>query len=413
MSATSTPPVHRGVLEEPRLLAAGPGAGWAEHLDCFGPLPQEYSDPQILSEWEASGLAGRGGGAFPTARKIAAVQRAAARSRRAPVVIGNGSEGEPLSFKDQLLLRHAPHLVLDGLLLTARILGARESYIAAKSGLHPRLLDALAERGETSVSLHATDSHFLAGQATAVISSMEGGPSLPRHASGHLSDAGLAGAPTLLVNVETLAHLALIARYSSSWFRTAGTAADPGSRLLTVHDQGRYQVHEVHGSSDLSLVLEQLQISAASVQAVLIGGYHGQWTIDLDVRLSAANDDRHHPAALAAGAGVIEIMRHDICPLARTSQIIDYLARASARQCGPCLHGLPTLARDVQALAQRFADPKLPEQINRLGALVAGRGSCHHPDASARLAISALQVFDDEVAAHLSGTCHHNTQEQR
>lgn len=410
---TTIPTMHSGVLEEPRLLAAGPDARWTEHLECFGPLPPTTSDQQILAEWDASGLAGRGGGAFPTARKIAAVQRSAARTRRAPVVIGNGSEGEPLSCKDQLLLVHAPHLVLDGLLLTARILGASHSWLAAKSGVHPRLLEALAERGENSVALHATDSHFLAGQATAVISSLEGGPSLPRHPAGHLSDAGLAGAPTLLVNVETLAHLALIARYSAAWFQTAGTAADPGSRLLTIHDQGRYQVHEVHGSSDLSLVLEQLQISAANIQAVLVGGYHGQWTKDPRIQLAATNDVHRRPVALAAGAGVIEVLRHDACPLERTSQIIDYLARSSARQCGPCLHGLPTLARDFQALAQRRANAQLPEQIRRLGALVTGRGSCHHPDASARLAISALQVFGDEVAAHRSGTCLHTTQEQR
>ncbi|WP_347038095.1 hypothetical protein AAHB37_15840 [Glutamicibacter halophytocola] len=316
-----------------------PTRGGLGILNALARCPPTTSDQQILAEWDASGLAGRGGGAFPTARKIAAVQRSAARTRRAPVVIGNGSEGEPLSCKDQLLLVHAPHLVLDGPLLTARILGASHSWLAAKSGVHPRLLEALAERGENAVALHATDSHFLAGQATAVMSSLEGGPSLPRHPAGHLSDAGLAGAPTLLVNVETLAHLALIARYSAAWFQTAGTAADPGSRLLTIHDQGRYQVHEVHGSSDLSLVLEQLQISAANIQAVLVGGYHGQWTKDPRIQLAATNDVHRRPVALAAGAGVIEVLRHDACPLERTSQIIDYLARSSARQCGPCLHG--------------------------------------------------------------------------
>ncbi|KSU65346.1 NADH-ubiquinone oxidoreductase-F iron-sulfur binding region domain-containing protein [Arthrobacter sp. NIO-1057] len=407
MSTTSIPKVHLGVLEEPRLLAAGPDASWSQHLDTFGPVPSPAEDSQIVEQWEASGLSGRGGGSFPTARKIAAVQRSVNRTGKAPVLIANGSEGEPLSYKDQMLLTHAPHLVLDGMELTDRILGASERYLVTKAGAHPRLLQAMSERGETSVTLHATDSHFLAGQATAVISSLEGGPSLPRHQPWHLSDLGLGGAPTLLVNVETLAHLALIARYSAHWFRSAGTEEDPGSRMVSIHDAGHYQVHEVHGGTNLSVLLEQLQIPTKDIHAVLVGGFHGQFTTDLDISLSATTDAAQYPSTLSVGAGVLEILRFGTCPLERASEIVDYLAQSSAKQCGPCMFGLPTLARDLQAVARRSTDPQLTERIERLTQLVSGRGACHHPDATARLASSALHVFDDELQAHLSGQCLH------
>lgn len=410
MTTTSIPTAPLGTLDEPRLLAAGPQARLAEHLSAFGPLPKATKDRWILAEWELSNLAGRGGGAFPTSQKIAAVLRSVARTGRAPVVIGNGSEGEPLSHKDRMLLTHAPHLVLDGLALTARIIGANESYLVAEAVDHPLLKQALAERGDTQVELHASEDHFLAGQATAVLSSLEGGASLPQNPRWHLSDLGLGGAPTLLLNVETLAHLALIARYSAMWFRTVGTNKDPGSRLLTVHDQGQYQVVEVHGGCTLDLVLDQLGINPHSAQAVLVGGFHGTWSRNLSTRL--VTDINKYPGTetMAAGAGVIELLPHGNCPLVRTAEIVNYLAKSSAGQCGPCVHGLPTLARDMHALATLSEDFELPERIARLSSLVTGRGACHHPDATARLALSSLQIFDDELNAHLNGTCLHTTE---
>lgn len=412
MTTTSIPTAPLGTLDEPRLLAAGPRARLAAHFAAFGPLPDASKDREILREWELSSLAGRGGAAFPTSEKIAAVLRSVARTGRAPVVIGNGSEGEPLSHKDRMLLTHAPHLVLDGMALTARIIGANESYLVAEAVDHPSLKSAMAERRDTSIELHASDDHFLAGQASAVLSSLSGGPSIPQNLREHLSERGLGGAPTLLLNVETLAHMALIARYSARWFRAAGTNKDPGSRLLTVHDQGQYQVVEVHGGCSLDTVLDQLGINPHSAQAVLVGGFHGTWTTDLSVRLVTDITQSSNTRSIAAGAGVIEVLGHGSCPLVRTAEIVTYLAKSSAGQCGPCVHGLPTLARDMHALASLSEDAQLPERIARLTNLVSGRGACRHPDATARLTLSSLEVFDQELQAHLNGTCLHDAENQ-
>ena len=119
----------------PRLLPAGFAAGpasLAEHVRRYGPVPSPVLDwprrKALIDEVERSGLTGRGGAAFPTARKLAAVA-----ARRAPVVVANGTEGEPASAKDKVLLARSPHLVLDGAVLAAAITGASHAVIVVHS----------------------------------------------------------------------------------------------------------------------------------------------------------------------------------------------------------------------------------------------------------------------------------------
>ena len=111
--------------------------------------------PGLLAEVERSGLRGKGGARFPTATKLAAVA-----SRRRAIVVANGTEGEPASLKDTVLLSHAPHLVLDGAVVAAEIVGAREVILCIKRGsaVQPILERALAERRRARLR-HRRDPH--------------------------------------------------------------------------------------------------------------------------------------------------------------------------------------------------------------------------------------------------------------
>ena len=124
-----------------RLLPPASKRSLDEHLHWFGDLPA--AGPTLLGEVERSGLRGKGGARFPTATKLAAVA-----SRRRAVVVANGTEGEPASVKDIVLMSHVPHLVLDGAVLAAEIVGAREVILCVKRGspVQPILERALAER---------------------------------------------------------------------------------------------------------------------------------------------------------------------------------------------------------------------------------------------------------------------------
>src|SRR6266542_4070530 len=201
----------------PRLLPAdGRPAGLPAHLAVHGPLPYRGRPGPLIAEVRESGLTGRGGAAFPVHRKLAAV---AAAGRR-PVVVANGAESEPLSAKDKTLLHYSPHLVLDGLQLAAEAVGARRTvlYLHEDTALQAWLGELLWERqsnglDRAGVDLVLAPPRFLSGQETAVVNVLNGGPALPTFTPPRTFERGVGGAPTLVQNIETLAHLALVARY--------------------------------------------------------------------------------------------------------------------------------------------------------------------------------------------------------
>jgi NADH:ubiquinone oxidoreductase subunit F (NADH-binding) len=402
----------------PRLLPPGGAAGapqdLAGHLRSHGPL--RYAGhgggcrDGLIAEIAAAGLTGRGGAAFPAAKKMTAV----AGGRRRPVVAGNGAEGEPASAKDKHLLWLSPHLVLDGLHVAAEAVGSRRAYlyVHADGRLHERLRQALAERtaaglDRVAVSLVSGPPRFLAGEESALVSRIEGGLALPAFRPPPVFERGVGGAPTLVQNVETLAHVALIARHGAAWFREMGTQDEPGSMLTTRHlADGTTEVTEAAIGTPLA---ELLELGSAPVQAVLAGGYHGTWIRAADAAgLTLANAALHAKGA-ALGAGVLAALPAGRCGVAETAHVVRYLAAESAGQCGPCLAGLPRIADALTELSRPRPDPRWLAHVQRWAGLVVGRGACHHPDGTVRFVRSALTVFAGEIAAHRRGLCVANT----
>ncbi|TQJ35942.1 NADH-ubiquinone oxidoreductase-F iron-sulfur binding region domain-containing protein [Arthrobacter sp. SLBN-122] len=395
------------IRQEHRLLAAGPDADWAQHLAAFGPWEPQAAATGLLEALAAAGLTGRGGAAFETWRKATA---AAGSGRKRlfparPVVIANGAEGEPLSFKDRKLLAHAPHLVIDGQLALAAALGGAGMYAYAPAASLNRVQQALKERpGATKIRVVKAPDTFISGESSAVVNMIANGSALPRDQRRRLSEEGLNGRPTLVVNVETLAQVALIARYGAQWFRQAGTAEDPGTRLVSVSGPApaRDVVLEVPGGAELSAVLEAAGMDPASLSAVLVGGYHGRWVPPAAHALSPSGPpDR----TVRPGAGVIHALDRQACGIEVTARIVGYLASQSARQCGPCMFGLPAMAAVLNRIAGGERNARLAPELDRLGRLVSGRGACRHPEGTTGLVRSTLEVFAPDFRAHLSGYC--------
>ena len=386
----------------PRLLPLVPGVpeDLRVHLARYGRPPT--GNPQLIQAVEQSGLTGRGGAAFPVHRKLAIV--AQARGRK--VIVANGAESEPASRKDNLLLRAAPNLVLDGLQLAAEAVGASEAYLYLHPGGSQEITRALAQRAaarldRVSVKVTEAPPRFLAGQESALVSRLGGGPAVPAFTPPRVSERGLGGAPTLVQNVETLAHLALIARYGPRWFRALGTSNEPGSMLATVHTNSNTQVVE----AELGVPLRTLIPAAENAQAVLVGGYHGTWLpIDTIGTLTLDNQALKTRGA-AVGAGVIAALPADRCGLAEAARVVRYLAAESAGQCGPCLNGLPRIAAAMAVLAGSGHHSQVRNDLERWAGLVTGRGACHHPDGTVRFVRSTLTVFAPEIARHAHGHC--------
>ena len=395
----------------PRLLPTGFAAGparLAEHCARYGTPRSSSLDRRrreaLIEEVERSGLTGRGGAGFPTARKLAAVA-----AQRSPVVVANGTEGEPASAKDKVLLARSPHLVLDGAVLAAEMVGASQAVIVVHHSVREIVDDAVAERRRAGFDrvrtrvVTAAD-RFVAGEASAVVHWIEDGLPTPTRKPPRLAERGLGGKPTLVQNVETLAHLALIARYGASWFRAVGTAEEPGSMLVTILGAVREPcVHEVAIGTPVQEVLALAGGASAPHQALLLGGYFGTW-----VDAAAAATLPFSSAGLATlgasvGAGLIAALPGDACGLAETARVVRYLADESAGQCGPCLFGLDAIAGEFLRLAEGGTSDL--GMLRRWLGQVGGRGACSHPDGTVRLIRSALAAFRPELEQHAQGWC--------
>jgi NADH:ubiquinone oxidoreductase subunit F (NADH-binding) len=406
-------------LRLPRLLAGISyyhPAGLPEHEELYGPLPlpamssrQGYNwrprPERLIDVVERSGLTGRGGAGFPTGRKM----RSAAAGQGRAIVIANGAEGEPASCKDRLLLNRVPHLVLDGITLAASAIGADEAHLVVhgqEADLIASLEDAIAERealGVDPVPIEVTGipGRYVSSEASSIIQYLGGGPGKPTFSPPRPHERGLRGRPTLVNNVETLAHLALIARYGDGWFRSIGTPSAPGSTLVTVGGAvARPGVYEIEMGTPIGQVVMLAGGPTERLQALLVGGYFGAW---LPAKLAWPVPMTHaglRAVGGAMGAGIVVALPVTSCPLAETARVVSYLAEETAAQCGPCMFGLPALADAVIDLAYQGGWGQAVEAIATLVPLIEKRGACRHPDGATQLVCSALTAFAGHARGH-------------
>ena len=384
----------------PDRLLAGIDAGptLRPHLARLGSLP-DVGDLAGLVERAA--LRGRGGAAFDVATKL----RSVAGNKTRPVVVANGAEGEPASGKDKALLRHAPHLVIDGAVLAARYVGARTAVVAVARNARPEqeaLDHALRERrDDVRVEVETVADGFVTGEETALLQAIRGEPPRPTTKPPYPFERGLRGAPTLVQNVETLAHLALIARFGAAWFREVGARETPGTALVTLGGAvARAGVYEIALGSSLGELVRGAGGLTAEISAVLVGGYFGTWRTPPNAEAIRLTPD-------VLGAGAIVAFPHDTCGLIESARVVRYLAGESAGQCGPCAHGLPAIAGALERLVE--GEQEVLPQLARWTAQVRGRGACRHPDGVAQFVDSALDVFADDVAHHRHRRCKRRT----
>ena len=387
------------------------------HLESHGPLPVPHSvNPQWQRDFAeniaASGLAGRGGAAFPSAVKLAGNRAAHGMG----IVVINGMEGEPASDKDKELLTRAPHLVLDGAQLMAAACDAQSVVVCVPEGrdsVADAVSYAIKDRkkhgyARLSESLVRPPDRFVAGEESALVQWIDSRRSLPMFRTDKSIPLRIGKQPALVHNTETLAHAALIARYGHEAFLTRGLREEPGMTLITVTGAVNHPgVIEVDRGTPLSEI-----VAAAgpeeSVRAMLVGGYGGAWVGPEHFATPYASIALRSIGA-SAGVGVIVVLRTRACGVTETARVARYMAQQSSGQCGPCVFGLPAVADDLSKLARAHTDPELMVRLLRRLDEVQGRGACRHPDGVVGLVRSALTVFADDVAAHERGMpCSHH-----
>ena len=397
-----------------RLLAGPPldrtAEGFGAHLARLGELPRGAVNRELVAELEECGLLGRGGAGFPVGRKWRAL---AEREGGPAVVVANGAEGEIASAKDRVLMSHRPHLVIDGALLAAEAIGAEEIvfYIGTEHDSAIRAMaNALRERdGEVRqrVGIVTAPVGYVAGEASAAVNYIDNADARPTTSPPRPSARGVRGLPTLIQNVESLAYVALIARFGEGWYRSAGRGESAGTALLTVSGgAATASVQEIDLGTTVGEVALTAGCSPARTSAVILGGYFGTWAPIEDVWALPLDPTVMRAEGLAFGCGMVGLLPTDRCGVAATAEIMEFMAGASAGQCGPCRFGLRSIAEATTRIAVGAGRSTDLADIERWLPLVEGRGACHHPDGAVQLMSSAVAVFADEFASHArTGRC--------
>lgn len=401
---------------DPRLLLTGGGTETAyEYRDRVGYRPVG-SIAALAEEVERSGLRGRGGAGFPFAVKVAGVRGGSRISMSAPagwtgtVVVANGEEGEPASFKDRWLLRRRPHLVLDGLRLAAALVGARRAYVYVSDSESVRSVSAaLAELGGgitdgPDIAVVQVAPGYVAGEETAAVQAINGGPAKPTDKPPRPFESGVAGLPTLVSNVETLANLPFLNRWGADTYRAAGTALSPGTFLATVTAAARPPaLYELPHGLPFADLLTLHGVAETEVRGALIGGYF-TGLLDRTVLDLTLDHETLGRAGAGLGCGAIALLTEE-CPVAVAAGVLNYFDRENAGQCGSCFNGTAAMAAVTTALTEGRATAADLERLRRWSAVLRGRGACGTLDAACNTAASLLDRFPHEVAAHLEKRC--------
>ena len=363
-----------------RLLAGPTLDGQAESLEAhrarLGPLELAARGDDLITALEATGLLGRGGAGFPVGRKWRAM---ADRGSRHAVIVANGAEGEPASAKDRVLMTHRPHLILDGAILAADAVGADEIVLYV-GGEHDssveairRALDERTPGRSPRVRLVTAPMGYVAGEASAAVHYIDAADPRPTTTPPRMSERGVGGRPTLVQNVESLAYAALIARFGVAWYREMGRAGCRGTALITVTGAVREQgVREVELGTPVGEVVELAGGSCQGTGAVILGGYFGTWARDADAWAMPLDPAIMRDQGLSFGCGIVGLLPVGACGVAATAEVMAFMARESAAQCGPCLYGLRAIA---DAMARVAAGAAGPTDLDDLAAHANG-GQC-------------------------------------
>ena len=282
-----------------------PAPGLEAHLAELGPRPAPPTADDLVGRVAASELTGRGGGHFPVARKWRAVRAATERTGVLPLVVANGSEGEPASAKDAALLCYRPHLVLDGLAQAAATVRATESVLwlhGDAHAAHRAVVHALRSGGPAAWSRRRCGwppdpAGYLSGESSAVVRALSGGPALPESRRVPTATSGVDGRPTLVQNVETLARVGLLAR----------SGVDAHQPDVVGHG-GRRRPADRAGGRGRGAPCRRCCRSVAGrpttvPQAVLVGGYGGSWVAFDRARDLPVAETSMRRAGLSLGRG--------------------------------------------------------------------------------------------------------------
>jgi NADH:ubiquinone oxidoreductase subunit F (NADH-binding) len=368
---------------------------------------------RIISELEQAGLRGRGGAAFPTARKWA-LAAAAAGPRKC--VVANGGEHEPGSRKDRWLIEHRPHAVIEGLLLCGLATGAGEGWLYLIEDMAAALASAERAIGELrkagllgpdilgstfsfDVKVHRAPTTYVAGEETAALNAIEGKPAKPRKKPPFPGEAGLFGVPTTVNNVETLAHVPWLLRHGAAAYAAIGTAQSKGTLLFTLGDEVRKPgVYELPFGSSYRQLIEQCGgglKSGLPVRAVLPAmscSFLSAEHLDAPIAYETLRELGTSP-----GCGGVRVVDTATDVVALTLDIARFFMKEQCGQCPPCRMETNQFVHILQGM-QAGSEKGYREKLHKMADFARKKGLCSLIEMAAAPVLSAANLFAEDFA---------------
>ncbi|MGE0143952.1 MAG: NADH-ubiquinone oxidoreductase-F iron-sulfur binding region domain-containing protein [Planctomycetota bacterium] len=367
----------------------------------------------VLATIESSGLRGHGGAAFPTGRKWALAAATPATSRH---VVANGGEHEPGSEKDRYLVAHAPHRVLEGALICAFATGADKVWIYLIEDMHEQIaamesaIEELRAAGllerwrseasfDVTIAIHRAPPTYVAGEETAAIDSIDGGPGKPRRKPPYPGVSGVRGEPTTVNNVETLAHVPWILRHGADAYRAIGTEQSPGSMLVTLPVELRNPgVVEIAYGTTWRELIDGFGGGVASGRAIravhpaLSAGFLGAEHLDMPIA-----HETLRPLGSSPGCGGVRLVLEGDDVSARLLEIAEFFMREQCGQCPPCRMETNQFVHVLRAVADGkggdFAAP-----LHKVADFARKKGLCSLIEMAAAPILSGVTLFADDLA---------------
>jgi NADH-quinone oxidoreductase subunit F len=378
---------------------------------------REMTPEAIVNEVSASNLRGRGGAGFPTGKKWSFLPK----DGRPRYLVCNCDEAEPGTFKDRMLLEKTPFAIIEGLIVSAYAIGAKEivMYIRGEF-LHgyrifKRAVEAARARGylgerisdtdfSIDIILHRGAGAYICGEETALLNSVEGKRGEPRLKPPFPANAGLYGMPTVVNNVETVSFVPHIINRGAKWFAAIGPQRSPGPKVISVsgHVQrpGNYEI-------PLGISIRELIFDYAGglypgrkIKAIQPGGGSSAAIFEEDLDTGVDFDSLAAKKTML-GSGAVVVMDDTACLVRASMTLVRFFEHESCGQCTPCREGGHWVHRMVARLEAGEGSESDLKILTTIGSTITGTNLCPLGDSIMPFLSSVLARFPEEFAAHV------------
>jgi NADH-quinone oxidoreductase subunit F len=369
---------------------------------------------QITAEVTASGLLGHGGAAFAVGRKWSVIKL---NDGQPHYLCANADEGEPGTFKDRWILEHAPHLLLESMLISAYALQVRHAFVYIRGEFDlpfRRLQGALDEAyaaglaGERilgrdfacDIVVYRGAGSYVCGEASGLITSIEGKRGYPRNRPPRLTVRGLYQKPTVINNVESLANVTGIVRDGAEAFRKVGTAKSPGTQLISISGHiakpGVYEVE--YGYPFAKFIYEDCGgvLGGSKLKTIIPGGISTKVLTAAEIEPLKLDHGSLAAAGSSMGSGGMIVIAEGTCMVRLLQVLLRFYHHESCGQCTPCREGMGWMHRIIDRIVGGEGRPEDIERLYEISHANDGTTICGMGDAAGYATVGILNKFRDE-----------------